>query len=101
MGGASDRAEGGGVQWSEPAVGKAYCSGSNACFAWATFSRIGLADLVRMKGWGSALWLSRYSMMAFLSSAMLLKAPRRIRFRVVSAKNRSIMVSREAEVGVR
>jgi len=37
-------------------------------------------------------------MMALLSSATLLKAPRRIRFRVISAKNRSTMLSQEAEV---
>jgi hypothetical protein len=30
-----------------------------------------------------------------------LKAPLRIRFRVISAKNRSTMLSQEAEVGVK
>src|SRR5439155_9982346 len=40
-------------------------------------------------------------MMAPLSSATLLKAPRRIRFRVISAKKRSTMLSQEAEVGVK
>ena len=42
------------------------------------------------------MWFSRYSMMALLSSATLLKVPRRIRFRVISAKNRSTMLSQEA-----
>ena len=56
------------------------------------------ADLVQMNGLGSALWFSRYSMMALLSSATLLKAPRRIRFRVISAKNRSTMLRQEAVV---
>ena len=40
-------------------------------------------------------------MMALLSSATLLKAPRRMRFRVISAKKRSTMLSQEAEVGVK
>ena len=52
-------------------------------------------------GLGSALWFSRYSMIASLSSATLLKAPRRMRFRVISAKNRSTMLSQDAEVGVK
>src|SRR5215470_2437262 len=78
-----------------------YCCDSNTCFARATFSRISPADLVQMKGFGLALWFSRYSMMALLSSAVLLKAPRRMRFRVISAKNLSTMLSQEAEVGVK
>src|SRR5262250_2943672 len=40
-------------------------------------------------------------MMALLSSATLLKAPRRMRFRVISAKKRSTMLSQDAEVGVK
>jgi hypothetical protein len=40
-------------------------------------------------------------MMALLSSATLLKTPRRMRFRVISAKNRSTMLIQEAEVGVK
>ena len=40
-------------------------------------------------------------MMALLSSATLLKAPQRMRFRVMSAKNRSTMLIQEAEVGVK
>jgi hypothetical protein len=43
------------------------------------------ADLVQAKGFGSA----------------LLKAPRRMRFRVISAKKRSTMLSQDAEVGVK
>ena len=35
------------------------------------------------------------------SSATLLKVPRRMRFRVISAKNRSTMLSQEPEVGVK
>src|SRR6202008_285300 len=82
-----------------PLVG--YCCDSNACFARAALSRIWPADLVQMNGLGSALWFSRYSMIALLSSATLLKMPRRIRFRVISAKNRSTMLSQDAEVGVK
>src|SRR5436190_8238393 len=52
-----------------------------------------------MKGLGSALWFSRYFMITLLSSATLLKAPRRIRFRVISAKKRPTMLSQDAEVG--
>src|SRR5262249_7750651 len=36
------------------------------------------------------MWFSRYSMMAFCNSVTLLKTPRRMRFRVISAKNRSL-----------
>ena len=39
-------------------------------------------------------------MMALSNSATLLKMPRRIRFRVISAKNRSTMLSHDAEVEV-
>src|SRR6266403_1576938 len=45
--------------------------------------------------------IARYCMMALLSSATLLKAPRRMRFRVISAKKRSTMLSQDAEVGVK
>jgi glycerophosphoryl diester phosphodiesterase len=38
------------------------------------------------------------SMIAHLSSATLLKTPRRMRFRLISAKKRSTMLSQEAEV---
>src|SRR6516164_3922720 len=54
-----------------------------------------------MKGLGSALWFSRYSMIASLSWVTLLKASRRMRFRVISAKKRSTMLSQDAEVGVK
>ena len=40
-------------------------------------------------------------MMAAFSSATLLKAPRRMRFRVISAKKRSTMLSHEPDVGVK
>ncbi len=40
-------------------------------------------------------------MMARCSSATLLKAPRRMRFRVISAKKRSNTLSQDAEVGVK
>jgi hypothetical protein len=52
-----------------------YICNSNACFARATFSRIWLADLVQTKGLGSALWFSRYCMIAPFNLATLLKAP--------------------------
>jgi hypothetical protein len=39
-------------------------------------------------------------MMALCNSATLLKAPRRMWFRVISAKKRPTMLSHEAEVGV-
>jgi hypothetical protein len=39
--------------------------------------------------------------MALLSSATLLNAPHRMRFRVISAKKRSTMLSQNAEVGVK
>src|ERR1700751_1779181 len=54
-----------------------------------------------MKGFGSALWFSRYSEMALLSSATLLKVPPRMRFRVISAKKRSTMLCQDAEVGMK
>src|ERR1700680_1001336 len=54
-----------------------------------------------MNGFGSALCFSRYSMMPLLSSATLVKAPRRMRIRGISAKNRSTMLSQEAEVGMK
>lgn len=37
-------------------------------------------DFVQTKGFASALWFSRYLMIALLSSAMPLKAPRRMQF---------------------
>ena len=40
-------------------------------------------------------------MIALLSSATLLKVPRRMRSRVISAKKRSTMLSQDAEVGVK
>ena len=40
-------------------------------------------------------------MMALSNSATLLKTPRRIRFWVISAKNRSTMLSHDAEVGMK
>ena len=40
-------------------------------------------------------------MMALLRSATLVKTPRRMRLRVISAKNRSTMLSQDAEVGVK
>lgn len=46
------------------------------------------------------MWFSKYSMMAFLSSATLLKAPRRMRFRVIW-KEALHHVEPEAEVGVK
>src|SRR5580704_12213946 len=70
----------------EPSMSQPSCCDSNACFALATFSRIWPADLVKINGLGSALWFSSYSMMALLNSATLLKVPRRIRFRVISAE---------------
>ena len=54
-----------------------------------------------MKGLGSSLWFSSYSMMALLSSATLLNALRRMRLRVISAKKRSTILSQDAEVGVK
>ena len=39
--------------------------------------------------------------MACSNSATLLKTPRRMRFRVISAKKRSTMLSQEADVGVK
>ncbi len=39
-------------------------------------------------------------MMACLSSSTFLKTPRRMRFRVISAKKRSTMLSHEPDVGV-
>src|SRR4029077_18187864 len=40
-------------------------------------------------------------MMACFSSSTLLKTPRRMRFRVISAKKRSTMLSHEPDVGVK
>jgi hypothetical protein len=39
--------------------------------------------------------------MACFNSSTLLKTPRRMRFRVISAKKRSTMLSHEPEVGVK
>ena len=53
-------------------------------------SRIESASATQVNGFGSTLCASMYSLMASTRAGTLRKAPRRMRFSVISAKNRSI-----------
>jgi hypothetical protein len=63
--------------------------------------RMSSADRIQRKGLGSSLTVSMYRWMAASRSLRERWTPRRICLLVSSAKNRSIWLSQEAEVGVR
>src|SRR6202045_1932318 len=64
-------------------------------------ARMGLALAVHVKGFGFWLRCSIHSSIAASSSATLWKMPRRMRWRVISAKSRSTRLSHELDVGVK
>ena len=70
-------------------------------FARITFCRMSRAVAVQINGFGFALWCATYCSMAVVSSGTLVNTPRRRRFSEISRKNRSTMVNRDAEVGVK
>ena len=66
-----------------------------------TFARMSLAFAVQMKGLGFLLCKPMYSLIADISSGTLRNTPLRRRSVVMSRKNRSTMLSQDAEVGVK
>src|SRR6202045_2503952 len=64
-------------------------------------ARMGLVLAVHVKGFGVWLRCSIHSSIAASSSATLWKMPRRMRWRVISAKSRSTRLSHELDVGVK
>src|ERR1700726_727259 len=64
-------------------------------------ARMGLVLAVHVKGFGVWLRCSIHSSIAASSSATLWKMPRRMRWRVISAKSRSTRLTHELDVGVK
>ena len=60
-----------------------------------------MADAVQMKGFGAAWWLAMQVWIADSSSWTERKTPLRMRFSVMSLKNRSTMFNQEERVGVK
>ena len=73
----------------------------NATRARVTLARMSDALAVQMNGFGSALCVAMYSLMAASDSGTLLNTRLRIRLSVMSRKNRSTMLSHDALVGVK
>src|SRR6185295_15941064 len=65
------------------------------------FARMDLALAVHLKGFGFWFRCSIHSSIAVLSSMTSLKVPRRMRWRVISAKSRSTRLSQQQDVGVK
>src|SRR6516162_1571966 len=76
------------------------CS-SSARLLRAFFSRMVLALAVHLKGFGLVLRSTSQVSMAASSSATLLKTPRRICWRVISANSRSTRLIQDDDVGVK
>ena len=74
---------------------------ASAFLARRCFARMDLALAVHLKGFGFWFRCSIHSSIAVLSSVTSLKVPRRMRWRVISAKSRSTRLSQEQDVGVK
>jgi hypothetical protein len=64
-------------------------------------ARMSSADLAHTKGFGLALWMSRYCRIACSSCRVERWVPRRMYFSVSVANQRSTWFSQDAEVGVK
>src|SRR6267142_879485 len=73
---------------------------ASAFLARRCLARMDLALAVHLKGLGFWFRCSIHSSIAILSSMTSLKVPRRMRWRVISAKSRSTRLSQEQDVGV-